>query len=258
MADLGRIPGAARQPPLHTVISIAPESAAPPNRGKEGGDGGEGACDGALSDQQHRQHADIECLVASAGLGVWGLPRSSGWGGNGGDIPTMVPLYRSSYRPSLAGFTCESLAADNISGSIAVSWRPSPTSATAGFGAASGTGTAAAGTAGTAAAGAYHSVFQRPLVAVGGGGAGGGPSASPLSDISGLYQVRVICCNSCLPAPLLSSHTSSLYDNVRLLPKSPIFPALPGSHTMQPASNAQLPHSLFCRRSAACRAIHAA
>ena len=257
MTDLGRIPGAARQPPLHTVISITPaaEASVRSEEGSEGSTGG--GWDGALSNKQHRQHADIECLVASAGLGVWGLPSCSSGGGNGGDIPTMAPLYCSSYRPSLAGFTCESLAADNISGSIAVSWRPSASSAAAGFGATSGTGTAAAGTAGAAAAGAYHSVFQRPLVAVGGGGAGGDPSASPLSDMSGLYQVRVLC-NSCLPAPLLSSHTCSLYDNVRLLPKSPLFPSLPGSHTMQSASNAQLPHSLSCRRSAAYRAIHAA
>ena len=84
--------------------------------------------------------------------------------------------------------------------------------------------------------------------------------ATPLRHPSLTCPGYTRCVSSATPAcPHPSSVlTCSLYDNVRLLPKSPLFPSLPGSHTMQSASNAQLPHSLSCRRSAAYRAIHAA
>ncbi len=70
-----------------------------------------------------------ECLAASAGHGVWGLPSGSG---GGGSMPR--PMLQLAAAPC-RGATCSSLSLDRASGTIAVSWRPplsgSPVSAPA-------------------------------------------------------------------------------------------------------------------------------
>lgn len=62
----------------------------------------------------HLTNMGVECLVAGAGIGVWALPSSPG-----AHLQSLVvPAAEGK------GYTCESLVADHVSGSIAISWRP--------------------------------------------------------------------------------------------------------------------------------------
>ena len=108
--DLGRAgPGGSSRMPLHTVIPMA---------------GGDRVLDGGEDTDAGRE--TFECLVAAAGAGVWGLPcGGSGAGGGEGTSEGLLggPMLTVSL-PQARGVTCESLAVDHMSGSIAVSWRP--------------------------------------------------------------------------------------------------------------------------------------
>ncbi|GAX80058.1 hypothetical protein CEUSTIGMA_g7497.t1 [Chlamydomonas eustigma] len=124
--DLGRVGSRVDSchMPLHTVVSLRSGSQReaeghvqrPPAEAHEG----------SLGDE-------FECLVASSGRGVWGLkPQAS-------DPALVCPSLEESARsqrfvslcaPPGHMYTCESVACENVSSTVAVSWRPPALSAT--------------------------------------------------------------------------------------------------------------------------------
>jgi hypothetical protein len=137
--------------PLHTVIAMG------------GHERGRKATSTAIEMAGEEDVEELECLVAAAGLGVWGL--------------LMEPTLRGVMFPvaapprAVGGFSCESLAACHLSGTLAVSWRyPPPLLQRQEHGSATSLGP-------------YHSILQRVL-----------PRILPASagadfNISGWYQV---------------------------------------------------------------------
>jgi hypothetical protein len=91
-----------------------------------GGDGGSDAAEagGADGSDGGGAGAQLECLAAAAGIGVWALPSAAS---GSGVLRAMLPLLPP---PRDSRATCESLAVDHASASVAVSWRPARAAAT--------------------------------------------------------------------------------------------------------------------------------
>lgn len=155
--------------PLHTVISMGGNRRSHQSTAATSEGGGPGCVE---EDNNVEGGKEFECLTASVGLGVWGLLME----------PTRRDVMFPVVLPPTAAvgrYSCESLSACHLSGTLAVSWRYPPPSPLQQHG-------------GASSSGPYHSILQRALIR--------SPPISEEGDFSvaGWYQVGTLS-YSCTP-----------------------------------------------------------